>query len=95
MAISPKLETIKVTNDGLADELSRIGRELLDLSMRLRAGFDVPVEINYDRAPASCPQPCEHLSQQDARDQKVCDEHPCTCSSRSAAVSDPQRRNGE
>ena len=30
-------------------------------------------------APASCPQPCDHLSQQDAREGKTCVEHPCTC----------------
>lgn len=26
-----------------------------------------------------CPQPCIHLSQQDAREGKTCAEHPCTC----------------
>lgn len=26
-----------------------------------------------------CPQPCEHLSQNDAREGKRCAEHPCTC----------------
>ncbi|QKY80440.1 hypothetical protein SEA_BULLZI2019_2 [Microbacterium phage Bullzi2019] len=26
-----------------------------------------------------CPQPCEHLSQQDAREGRTCPEHPCSC----------------
>lgn len=26
-----------------------------------------------------CPQPCEHLSQEDSRDGHTCAEHPCTC----------------
>lgn len=26
-----------------------------------------------------CPQPCEHLSAEDARDGRDCREHPCTC----------------
>lgn len=26
-----------------------------------------------------CPQPCSHLSQQDAREGRTCTEHPCTC----------------
>lgn len=28
---------------------------------------------------AECHQPCEHLSQQDAREGRTCAEHPCTC----------------
>lgn len=27
----------------------------------------------------TCPQPCDHLSQEDAREGRVCAEHPCTC----------------
>ena len=29
-----------------------------------------------------CPQPCEHLSQQDAREGRTRPEHPCTCTDR-------------
>jgi len=28
---------------------------------------------------STCPQPCEHLSAEDAREGKTCPEHPCTC----------------
>lgn len=31
---------------------------------------------------ATCPQPCEHLSQHDAREGRTCPEHPCTCTDR-------------
>lgn len=30
-------------------------------------------------AAVPCPQPCEHLSQEDAREGRKCPEHPCTC----------------
>lgn len=26
-----------------------------------------------------CPQPCEHLSQEDAREGRTCAQHPCIC----------------
>lgn len=42
MAISPS--TIKVTNDALADELAKAGQRLIELSLQVRAGFDVPIE---------------------------------------------------
>lgn len=38
--------------------------------MSLRAAFAFTPE---------CPQPCEHLSQEDSRDGHTCAEHPCTC----------------
>lgn len=28
---------------------------------------------------SGCPQPCRHLSQEDAREGAVCSAHPCTC----------------
>lgn len=30
----------------------------------------------------ACPQPCEHLSQEAAREGRTCAEHPCTCTDR-------------
>ena len=35
---------------------------------------------------AKCPQPCEHLSQEDAREGRTCAEHPCTCEPTEAQV---------
>lgn len=46
MARSPQF--IRVTNDHLADEIMRTGQKLIDLSIQVRAGFDVPIE--YQRA---------------------------------------------
>lgn len=34
------------------------------------------------KTPEECPQPCEHLSQEDAREGRACDEHPCICNER-------------
>jgi len=50
MALSPT--TMKVTNDALADELAKAGQRLIELSMQLRSGFDVPV--NYVKAQIKC-----------------------------------------
>lgn len=44
MANTPK--TIRVTNDHLADEIMRAGQKLIDLSMQIREGFEVPVEYH-------------------------------------------------
>lgn len=35
---------IRVTNDYLADEIMQAGRQLIELSMRLREGFEVDVQ---------------------------------------------------
>jgi hypothetical protein len=37
-----------------------------------------------------CPQPCEHLSQQDAREGRTCAEHPCTCANPKPVEHDPR-----
>lgn len=34
----------------------------------------------------ACPQPCMHLSAEDAREGKTCPEHPCTCTPTEGAV---------
>lgn len=41
MAESPKV--MRVTNDALADEIADIGKRMIELSMAVRRGFDVPV----------------------------------------------------
>jgi hypothetical protein len=41
MAKSP--DTIRVTNDELAQQIEDAGKRLIELSMTLRSGFDVPV----------------------------------------------------
>jgi hypothetical protein len=43
MADTPK--TIRVTDDALADQIADAGKRLIELSMRVRDGFDVPVEF--------------------------------------------------
>lgn len=48
MAISP--DTIRVTNDHLADELAAAGKRLIELSMQVRAGFDVPLTYENGKA---------------------------------------------
>lgn len=43
---------------------------------------------------AECPQPCVHLSQEDAREGRSCAEHPCTCrepQGEPANVTDPEK----
>lgn len=52
------------------------GSALATADAILAAGFrrtDVP------EPSAECPQPCMHLSQEDAREGRTCAEHPCTC----------------
>ena len=36
--------TMRVTNDELADQIMRSGQKLIELSIQLREGFDVPLE---------------------------------------------------
>jgi hypothetical protein len=36
-------------------------------------------ELAEEALRSACPQPCEHLSQHDAREGKTCPEHPCAC----------------
>lgn len=45
MATSPS--TVRVTHDYLADEIESAGKKLIELSIRLRDGFDV--DLSYDR----------------------------------------------
>ena len=42
MANNPN--TMRVTNDELADQIMRAGQKLIELSLQLRDGFDVPLE---------------------------------------------------
>jgi len=37
------------------------------------------LEIQQPFSSAACPQPCDHLSAEDAREGRGCEEHPCTC----------------
>lgn len=45
MATSPT--TIRVTNDYVADEIEAAGKKLIELSLRLRDGFDV--DLSYKK----------------------------------------------
>ena len=55
-----------------------------------RATKPLPADFEYQGHVVSdvrtdrpvCPQPCEHLSQEDAREGRTCAEHPCTCTDR-------------
>lgn len=55
------------------------GPEPLDMSAELLGAF---LRGQEAARPATCPQPCEHLSQHDAREGRTCPEHPCTCTDR-------------
>lgn len=59
----------------------RFERTMARAILQAAADIDVP-----DRE--ICPQPCEHLSQHDAREGRTCAEHPCTCTDREVGSSD-------
>lgn len=41
---------------------------------------------------SECPQPCDHLSQEDAREGRTCSEHPCACDGEREALATAIRK---
>ena len=66
-----KLDNVQAILAGAQASITDAVRELSPTSAALVAAVVAPQE--------PCPQPCEHLSAEDAREGRDCREHPCTC----------------